>query len=178
VNNLSIAYIGLGSNLHHPHRQIDNAVIALLDTQHIDAVHCSAYYSSKAVGPGDQPDYVNAAVRCQTRLSPLELLAQLQSIENKHGRQRDIRWGARTLDLDLLLYDDIYVKEATLQVPHPEIFNRNFVLYPLLDLNPELIFPNGAKLGNVIAAVPMTDLHRIDPAPPSANAKQPQNESS
>jgi 2-amino-4-hydroxy-6-hydroxymethyldihydropteridine diphosphokinase len=177
VNNLSTAYIGLGSNLNNPHLQIDSAVNTLRDTSNIDAVHCSYYYSSKAVGPGEQPDYVNAVVRCQTHLSPMALLAQLQLIENQHGRQRDIRWGARTLDLDLLLYDDICLEEATLQIPHPEISKRNFVLYPLFDLNPELVFPDGNTLRKMISAVPMTDLHRIDPNLRAANAKPAQNES-
>ncbi len=177
MNNSSIAYIGLGSNLNNPHLQIDSAVNSLRDTDYIDAVHCSYYYSSKAVGPGEQPDYVNAAVRCKTHLSPTALLTQLQRIENQHGRQRDIRWGARTLDLDLLLYDDIVLKEVTLQIPHPEIHNRNFVLYPLFDLDPELVFPNGNTLSNMITAVPMTDLQRINPTLRAASANQPQNES-
>jgi 2-amino-4-hydroxy-6-hydroxymethyldihydropteridine diphosphokinase len=162
ANNSSTAYIGLGSNLDNPHFQIDRAVNTLRQTKRIDAVSCSYYYRSKAVGPGEQPDYVNAAIKCETTLSPIELLAELQRIENTHGRQRDIRWGARTLDLDLLLYDDICVDEPTLQIPHPEIGNRNFVLYPLQDINPNLIFPDGAHIENLIRSVSMDDLHRID----------------
>jgi len=162
VNNLSIAYVGLGSNLDNPHFQLDSAVDALRQTKNISAVVCSHYYSSKAVGPGEQPDYVNAAIKCATSLSPIELLTELQRIENAHGRQRKVRWGARTLDLDLLLYDDVCLDEPTLQIPHPEIRNRNFVLYPLQDLNSQLVFPSGEKIADVMLSVSMSDLHRID----------------
>lgn len=162
MNSLSIAYIGLGSNLDNPHFQLDSAVEALRQTKHISVITCSYYYSSKAVGPGEQPDYVNAAIRCETSLSPMELLAELQRIENIHGRQRSIRWGARTLDLDLLLYDNICLDEPTLKIPHPEIHNRNFVLYPLQDLNSQLVFPDGKKIKDIMLSTSMDDLHRID----------------
>ena len=162
MNNFSTAYIGLGSNLDNPYVQIDRAVDALRQTEHIHAIFCSYYYRSKAVGPGEQPDYVNAAIKCETTLSPTELLTELQRIENAHGRQRDIRWGARTLDLDLLLYGDAYVNEPHLQIPHPEIRNRNFVLYPLQDVNPNLVFPDGETITTVMQAISMNDLHRID----------------
>jgi 2-amino-4-hydroxy-6-hydroxymethyldihydropteridine diphosphokinase len=162
VNNYSTAYIGLGSNLDNPHFQIDRAIDALRHVQHISAVSCSYYYRSKAVGPGEQPDYVNAAIKCETTLLPIELLAELQRIESDHGRQRDIRWGARTIDLDLLLYDNICLDKPTLQIPHPEIRNRNFVLYPLLDLNPNLTFPDGDRLESIMQSISMDDLHRID----------------
>lgn len=163
MTHYSIAYIGLGSNLNQPHAQIDRAVSALRNTSTISDIQCSFYYTSKAVGPGEQPDYVNAAIRCKTQQPPHALLKQLQAIENTQGRQREIRWGARTLDLDLLLYDNLTVEDETLQVPHPEIKNRNFVLYPLFDLNPELIFPNGDTLRNALQNVSMADLQRIEP---------------
>jgi 2-amino-4-hydroxy-6-hydroxymethyldihydropteridine diphosphokinase len=162
VNKPSTAYIGLGSNLDNPHVQIDSAVKTLRQAKYINTLSCSYYYRSKAVGPGAQPDYVNAAIKCETSLSPIELLAKLQCIENAHGRQRDIRWGARTLDLDLLLYDDICIDEPTLQVPHPEIRNRNFVLCPLQDINPDLVFPDGEKIERVMQSISMDGLHRID----------------
>ena len=124
--------------------------------------HC---YSSKAVGPGEQPDYINAVSSLETQLTPLDLLHRLQAIENEHGRQRDIRWGARTLDLDILLYSNISMRTEELQLPHPEIHHRNFVLYPLQDLSPSLSFPNGQTLGNVIKNIPMADLTRLDQPP-------------
>lgn len=166
MTSYSIAYIGLGSNLNNPQAQIDRAVLALRTSTAVMDVRCSSYYSSKAIGPGEQPDYINAAIRCKTHLSPQALLTQLQLIENTHGRQRDVRWGARTLDLDLLLYNDTEINETDLQVPHPEITNRNFVLYPLFDLNPEMVLPTGDSLREIINSTPMKDLHRIEPEAP------------
>lgn len=162
VNNQHRVYIGLGSNLDDPQHQIDSAVDTLKNSQDIFDVRCSHYYGSQAIGPGEQPDYINAAVECLTSLSPLALLAQLQQIENAHGRQRKIRWGARTLDLDLLLYDDICINEANLQIPHPELQNRNFVLYPLQDLNPTLVFPDGTVLATIMSSITMDGLYRMD----------------
>jgi len=156
-----IAYIGLGSNLGDPQQHIKNAVVALRSLPQSGRLHCSHYYRSKAIGPGKQPDYINAVVSITTSLPPLTLLRELQSIEHTHGRQRDIRWGARTLDLDLLLYGDHIISSKELQVPHPEIFNRNFVLYPLNDIAPTLVFPNGSHLTQLIKQQTMSDLNRI-----------------
>lgn len=155
-------YIGLGSNLESPANQIKSALASLEALPHCQHVQCSPWYSSLAVGPGEQPDYINAVVRLETQLAPVDLLHQLQAIENKHGRQRSIRWGARTLDLDLLLYDNVSINTEELQLPHPEINNRNFVIYPLYDLAPELILPNGQKLSDVASQLSMAGLHKID----------------
>ena len=158
------AYIGLGSNLQNPSQQIHSALHALEQLSHCRKVRCSHWYGSKAIGPGEQPDYINAAVYLETELSPIELLHALQAIENTHGRQREIRWGARTLDLDLLLYDSECMHTPELQLPHPEILNRNFVLYPLHDLSPELIFPNGQSLSDALKPVTMDGMYRLEPA--------------
>ncbi len=160
--NYHIAYIGLGSNLENPEQQISDALTALENLPSCRGLRCSHWYSSKAVGPGEQPDYINAAVTLETTLSPPDLLSQLQAIENQHGRQRDIRWGARTLDLDLLLYGDTVMETTALQLPHPEILNRNFVLYPLNDLSPSLILPNGQVLSAVINSISLEGLSRIE----------------
>lgn len=156
------AYVGLGSNLQNPSQQINSALQALAQLTDCKNVRCSHWYGSKAIGPGEQPDYINAAVYLETRLDALSLLHKLQAIENEHGRQRDIRWGARTLDLDLLLYADECINTTELQLPHPEICNRNFVLYPLYDLCPELIFPNGETLTAVIKPMTMDGMYRIE----------------
>ena len=162
MENHNTAYIGLGSNLDNPLEQINSALQALKQLPDCNNLRCSEMYGSKAVGPGDQPDYVNAAVAIDTQLDPFELLHQLQAIENSHGRQRSIRWGARTLDLDLLLYEQQQINSEELELPHPEILNRNFVLYPLNDLNPDLVFPNGQSLTSIIEQCSMTDLYQID----------------
>lgn len=143
---LSIAFIGLGSNLNHPKRQIQEALDALNSLQSCANLSCAPWYASKAIGPEGQPDYINTVASIETSLTALDLLRQLQTIENQQGRQRDIRWGARTLDLDLLLYDNVCLETNELQLPHPEIQNRSFVLVPLYDLAPSLILPLGESL--------------------------------
>jgi len=150
-----IAYVGLGSNLEQPEAQINSALKALAGIPESKVINSSHWYCSKAIGPGDQPDYINAAVMLETQLIPIELLHQLQAIENSQGRQRNIRWGARTLDLDLLLCtrepnNHVRIDSDELQLPHPEIMQRNFVLYPLYDVAPELIMPNGEQLQSII----------------------------
>lgn len=155
------AYIGLGSNLDQPHVHITNALDELTKLPGSQNLHCSCWYQTKAIGPGEQPDYINAAVSLDTTLGAIDLLQQLQAIENQHGRQREIRWGARTLDLDLLLFGNTEINSPELQLPHPEIMNRNFVLYPLHDLNPSLILPNGRVLSDTIATVSQQDLRAI-----------------
>lgn len=156
----STVYIGLGSNLENPEAQINSALSALQTLPNSQGLQCSHWYRSKAIGPGEQPDYINAAASLETQLSPFELLHQLQRIENDHGRQRNIRWGARTLDLDLLLYGNICIDTEELHIPHPEMTNRNFVLYPLQDISPALIFPNGQSLSTVIENVSMSGIQR------------------
>ena len=145
-------YIGLGSNLQQPLQQVEQALteLNLLASTHLQA--CSGWYQSRAVGPGQQPDYINGVALLQTELSADTLLAALQQIENRHHRRRDLRWGARTLDLDLLLFGDQLIDTPTLTVPHPRIAERNFVLYPLAELNPTLVIPPDQPIKTLLAA--------------------------
>lgn len=146
------AFIGLGSNLQDPARQLQSALKALASTEGITHVLASPFYRSVAVGPGEQPDYVNAVAALQTCLSPLALLEALQTIEQSHGRVRGaLRWTARTLDLDLLLFDDAVIESERLTVPHPQMAVRNFVLRPLWDLAPELTLPDGRPIAALLA---------------------------
>ena len=149
-----IAYIGLGSNLEQPLVQLQRAIHALDTERGCQLLGQSRFYRSRAVGPGDQPDYVNAAVCLETRLAPLDLLDRLQAIENQHGRVRRERWGARTLDLDLLLFGNQVIANARLRVPHPELSNRDFVLQPLLDLKADLKLPDGRRIVDLRRACP------------------------
>jgi 2-amino-4-hydroxy-6-hydroxymethyldihydropteridine diphosphokinase len=156
------AYIGLGSNLDDPVRNINSARQAIAESSDIEEIAFSPLYSSLPVGPQDQPDYVNAVMRIKTRLPALELLKQLQGIENAHGRVRSVRWGARTLDLDVLLYDQQSIDLPDLIVPHPEMPNRAFVLYPLADVaSSELPIPGKGRLAELLAACPAEGLRRI-----------------
>lgn len=151
---LTRAYIGMGSNLKNPRQQVIRALEELAALPQSHGMRTSPWYTSKAVGPGTQPDYTNGAVVIDTTLTPYELLDELQKIEQKHGRERHIRWGPRTLDLDLLLFGDHILNTERLTVPHPRIRERNFVVFPLVDLNPTLELPQqtiGATLFPVIS---------------------------
>lgn len=147
----SHAYIGIGSNLDNPIKQVLSAISHLQQAPSITVEQVSPWYKSRAIGPVDEPDYIspdyiNGVVHISTTLSPIELLNALQTIENAHHRERTIRWGARTLDLDILLFDDITLNTERLTLPHPELLNRNFVLYPLTDVAPAIILPNNMPL--------------------------------
>ncbi len=141
------AYIGLGSNLDAPSRQIRSALRELDETQGIELCQVSSLYGSEPMGPKDQPDYVNAVAEIETQLSPEELLKALFIIEDHHGRNRErqIRWGARTLDLDLLLYADLQMHTTELIIPHVGICERPFVIFPLLEIAPEVEIPGVGK---------------------------------
>lgn len=142
----STALIGLGSNLNDPCRQLDNALVHLHQMPVSCLVSVSSYYQSRPVGPQDQPDFVNACAWVETRLSPLALLDQLQAIEQRHRRHRIRHWGPRTLDLDLLLYEEQAWQHPRLTLPHPEMLNRGFVLVPLMDIAPNARLPDGAHV--------------------------------
>ena len=153
------AYIGLGSNLEEPIRQLRHALLAIAELPSSHLVQVSSAYRSPAVGPGEQPDYLNAVAQLRTSLDPDALLQQLQHIELAQGRVRTVRWGPRTLDLDILLYGDLRLATPTLTIPHPGLVQRNFVLYPLLEIcGPNLVLPDGADLGTLTARCPRGDL--------------------
>jgi 2-amino-4-hydroxy-6-hydroxymethyldihydropteridine diphosphokinase len=154
-------FVGLGSNLADPEQQIRNAVTALQAHTHLQFIALSPLYRNAAIGPGSQPDYVNGVVELRTALEALVLLQKLQSIENAQERVRTEHWGARTLDLDLLLYGGEIIDSATLNVPHPRMTTRNFVLYPLYDLAPDLTLPDGTPLRALLDCCPGAGLQRI-----------------
>ena len=133
------AFVGLGANLADPRKQVDQALAALERLPDCRLLARSRCYRTRPVGPQDQPAFVNAVAALETQLNPLGLLAALQAIEQAQGRRRDgERWGPRTLDLDLLLFGDQRLQLPTLQVPHPRMAERAFVLVPLCDLLPRL----------------------------------------
>ena len=144
------AYIGLGSNLENPKQQVLTAVEEMADIPESTVVQVSCLYQSDPVGPGEQEDYINAAVAIETELSALALLDQLQAIEQAHNRKRIIRWGSRTLDLDILLYGEDIIESERLTVPHKEMHWRNFVLKPLADIKPNLVLPTGQTLQKLL----------------------------
>jgi len=157
-----LAYIGLGSNLDNPRAHVEQAFTELGEIPNTQLVKRSKIYCSHAVGPGDQPDYINAAALLNTELAPLELLDALQAIEHSHKRVRIEHWGPRTLDLDILLLDDQIIASERLTVPHPYLAQRSFVLYPLADLAPELTLPDGKHLQELIAQCPRDGLEELN----------------
>ncbi len=161
MNNFTTVFIGLGSNLSDPAEQINSALNELAQLTSSQALQCAPWYSSKAIGPGDQPDYINTVVKLETTLAPEELLDELQSIEKRHGRQRNIRWGARTLDLDILLFGEDSISTHRLEIPHPEMSWRGFVLKPLFDLAPALVLPKGRSVKDYLTACDTSDLRLL-----------------
>lgn len=130
------SYIALGSNLKQPKQQILTAIDALAAMPRCQLIARSRLYGSVAVGPGQQDNYVNAVIAVDTTLNAHELLTTLQTIEAQHQRERTVRWAPRTLDLDLLLYGNQQIQTPELSVPHPRMFERDFVLRPLADIAP------------------------------------------
>ncbi len=155
------AWIGLGSNLEDPAGQLQRAFDELDRLPHTRLAARSALYRSPPLGPPDQPDYVNAVACVRTTLAPRELLQALQGIEAAHGRVRAVHWGPRTLDLDLLLYGDRVIDEPGLQVPHPGLAEREFVLRPLADLEPGLDIPGHGTLAALLATCPSGGLQPL-----------------
>jgi 2-amino-4-hydroxy-6-hydroxymethyldihydropteridine diphosphokinase len=157
----TVACIALGSNLDDPVAQLRQAVAALRQLPRSVVTAVSPAYQNPAIGPGPQPDYVNAVVTLTTTVAPHDLLHALQRIEQQQGRRRDVRWGARTLDLDIVLYGDAIIDTPDLQVPHPRMLERSFVLWPLFDIAPELVLPNGCTLRSRLDSCPMRGLTRL-----------------
>ncbi|UYM18748.1 2-amino-4-hydroxy-6-hydroxymethyldihydropteridine diphosphokinase [Endozoicomonas euniceicola] len=148
------AYIALGSNLEKPGLQLQRAVDEIDSAVGIQVTGYSKLYQSVPLAgedvPQDQPDYCNAVVEIETTLQSIELLDAMQAIENNHGRVRSIRWGPRTLDLDILLYGSETIESERLTVPHYQMHVRNFVLCPLHDIVPELSMPDGSAIETLL----------------------------
>lgn len=157
-----LVYIGIGSNLDDPLAQVKKAIKQLGSLRQSELINRSSLYASKPMGPEDQPDYINVVVSIKTQLSPIALLDELQQIEAEHGRVRTGQhWGPRTLDLDILLYGEKTINSDRLFVPHPGLHERAFVLYPLQEINPELMIPGKGCLATLIEHCPLDDLKKI-----------------
>ncbi|SFU99574.1 2-amino-4-hydroxy-6-hydroxymethyldihydropteridine diphosphokinase [Alicyclobacillus macrosporangiidus] len=149
---LHTVYLGLGSN---QGSRVRNLLGALDELQRmaVGPVACSRVYETRPVGYLQQPDFLNLVVRMQVTLRPLPLLGALHAIEQRFGRVREVRFGPRTLDVDILLYDREYVCFRTLQIPHPRMWTRGFVLIPLADLAPGLRGPGGRTVREMADAM-------------------------
>lgn len=161
--NVSHAYIGLGSNLNDPRRQIRQAFTALDALPGCRLEAYSSLYQSEPMGFVRQPDYVNAVAALETLCEPMELLEQLQEIERGQGRLRSgERWAPRTLDLDLLLYDELRMDTEALVIPHPGLHQRAFVLYPLAEIAPDLNVPVLGSLRCLTEDCPAGNLLKLE----------------
>lgn len=150
----ALSYIALGSNLDNPLQQVEQAIIELQQLPLCHVTATSPLYQTAPIGPTGQFDYINGVVALETDLEPLALLDALQAIENQHGRVRVERWGARTLDLDILLYGQETIDSPQLTIPHCGLTNRNFVLHPLADIADNLVLPNGTSLKQLLENCP------------------------
>lgn len=169
-----IAYIGLGSNLAEPESQLHRAFDELHCLPQSRCIAQSSLYRSapmQAAGaPDDQPDYINAVATLETGLEPLALLAECQRLEELHQRVRGRRWGPRTLDLDVLLYGEHIIDTPELSVPHPGLYERNFVLYPLAEVvaqsateqMPRLLIPGRGSLASLLAVCSRDGLEKLN----------------
>lgn len=157
------AYVGIGSNLDEPVQQVQRALTALAGLTRTRLMAHSSLYRSRPWGLAEQPDFINAVAALLTRLTAQELFAQLRALEPQLGRTpSSVRWGPRRIDLDLLLYDQLQLDSPELKLPHPGVVTRNFVLYPLHEVAPDLALPGGARVSELLAQVDATGIWRLD----------------
>lgn len=157
------AWLGLGSNQQQPVRQISLAIAGLADSDDIEVLKISSLYSSPPWGDVNQDDFVNAVAQVETPLKPLELLHQIQNIENQMGRERSARrWGPRCIDIDILLYGDQTIKLDELEIPHPRMHERCFVLLPLSELEPDLEIPARGTVAESLEGVECAGIQRLE----------------
>lgn len=149
----NIAFIGLGSNMDNPEQQVITALKNISQTQNITILKTSNLYITKPYGYTEQDDFVNAVCQIITNLTCFELLDKLQAIEVLQQRIRTIKWGPRTIDLDILAFNREIIDTPNLKIPHPDFMNREFVLKPWIEIAPEWIMPNGQKLANTIKPI-------------------------
>lgn len=161
---MTIVYIGIGSNLNSPIQQVKTAIANLSMLPETTILNQSSFYQSRPIGPPDQLDYINAVVALETRLSPEALLKALQVLEENQGRQRSaIRWEARVIDLDILLYGNEVIRTETLSIPHLQLKVREFVLYPLAEIAESLVLPTGESVLALKEQCPPKEIKRLMP---------------
>lgn len=159
---MQIVYLGLGSNLDNPINQIQEAISRLQGNPNITVKKISSLYRSEPMGPKNQPDFINAVAEIETNLTAETLLSFLQQTEKLQKRNRsEERWGPRTIDLDILLFGDEIIKTDDLQIPHLGLSRREFVVYPLAEIAPNLDLPSGENMADLKAQCPMRGLEKI-----------------
>lgn len=156
------AYIALGSNLNDPLSQVEAAFRALAGLPETELTRRSPSYRNPAVGPGRQPEFINAVAEVLTGLDPYALLDAVKEIEAAQGRESDVeRWAPRVIDLDIVLFGNLHMRDERLTLPHPEMHRRRFVLKPLSDIVPELEIPGHGQLRNLLQRAPAHELIQV-----------------
>lgn len=156
-----LAYIGLGSNLQNPRAQIKNALNSLHGNDGIEVVDVSSLYESKPLLDMPGPNYINAVCKIDTTLSAIDLLDICQSIEDNQKRIREVKWGSRTIDLDILLYEQQVISSDRLSIPHPEMINRAFVMVPLCEIDKEINVPLLGPVKSLMERINKLDVKKI-----------------
>jgi 2-amino-4-hydroxy-6-hydroxymethyldihydropteridine diphosphokinase len=159
---MTAAFVGLGANLGDPRQQLSSAIDALGRIADSRVLAVSSFYASTPLGFTSQPDFVNAVAKLDTVLAPRSLLEALLAIERAFGRRRSFRGAPRTLDLDLLLYGGQSIAEPDLQVPHPRMHERAFVLAPLAEIAPECVIPGRGGVRELLAACDGQHVRRLE----------------
>lgn len=161
--NCERVYLSIGSNVGDRLENLRSCVRMLEGSKFVALDKVSGVYKTAPVGYEHQPDFLNAVVSLDTTLSPRALLDLCQAIERNLGRTRTIRWGPRTIDVDILVYGEEKINEPDLVIPHPRIYERGFVLFPLKEIEPEFIFPDGNHIDKIIGSLaPHQRVVRLD----------------
>ena len=156
-----LAYIGLGSNLKDPKVQIERALASLHENYKTELITSSSFYVSKPLLDIPGPNYINAVTKIETKLSAIDLLDLCQEIEESQQRVREVKWGSRTIDLDILLYGEQVISNKRLSIPHPEAINRAFVLVPLFEIEPNIKFPLLGPIKDLLDRINKLDVNKL-----------------
>lgn len=156
-----LAYIGLGSNLNNPKAQIEKALSAINRAEEVSLKEVSSFYESRPLLDMPGPNYINAVCGVETSLSAIDLLDVCQIIEDDQKRVREVKWGSRTIDLDILLYEQQVISNERLSIPHPEIANRAFVLVPLHEIDKEIKVPLLGPVKKLVDRINTDDLKKL-----------------
>ena len=144
---MNTVYIALGSNQNNPVYHVEKGIREINHLTQTKVLKKSSLYTTKPIGPQNQPDFINAVIKISTNNEPIALLDILQEIEQQHNRKRIKRWGPRTLDLDIIIFNELEINEDRLTIPHPEMIKRDFVLIPLLEItNYDFLIPKYGKI--------------------------------
>jgi 2-amino-4-hydroxy-6-hydroxymethyldihydropteridine diphosphokinase len=155
------AYLSLGSNAGDRRQMLEQALARLEASGQVTVLRQSSLYETEPVGKTDQPWFYNLVAEIQTRLTPHELLDLAQAVERDLGRTRDVRWGPRTVDIDIVLYGGEQISTPRLAVPHPEMARRRFVLLPLVEIAPDLALPDGRRVDALLRDLQDQEVRRV-----------------